>query len=81
MPDASQEIAARRMIERAWAEEHGMDTPWLMESATGSGTSTTCQPNYPPGGGMVSDDTGTDDPPPPGPTPIGPSPIDPTQPA
>ena len=79
MPDASQKIAARRMIERAWAEEHGMDVPWLMEGAAGSGTSTTCQTHYPPNGGMVSDDNDTDNPPPPGPTPIGPSPIDPTQ--
>ena len=60
MPNASHEIAARRMIELAWAEEHGMDVTRLMEN--GTDTSTTCKPNYPSDGGLVADDNDTDGP-------------------
>ena len=59
MPDASREIAARCMTERAWAEKHGMDMVWLMQSGTQpfTGTYTTSQgPNAP----VMSDDSFSD---------------------
>ena len=58
MPDASHAFAARRMIEHAWAEEHGMDVTRLMANGTDSSASTTC-PNM---GGIVTDDIKTVDP-------------------
>lgn len=47
MPDASQAIAARCMIERAWAEERGIDVSRMMENVTGTGTPAATSPPGP----------------------------------
>lgn len=60
MPDFFQKISARRMIERAWAEDHGMDAGQVMGSDTSVGTTSDTPPPAPGSSTTVGDKITTD---------------------